>query len=378
MKYKMLKWVSMLMVGSMCYLTACSQEIEDNQTSSDVIESIATDGDAVKAGTDAESDDTEESTEIDETTVAPSEDETEESSEAESEPEIDRNTVFTHYEDVDKLAVVDGVNTYVNIRMEPTTDSFCVGYANLYAGVIISKKVNDDWYEVDVDGNKGYIAAEFLLTGEEAKEAALEHATPRIKVETEVLNVRFGPSKITRRITQIAEGNLFEVQRVLSNGWVYIQLDSDIKGYVSGDFVSIEYYLDEPVYFSDYIGLSDVRKSIIEEALAHYGEAYVWGGTQLGVGVDCSGFMQQVYKKAAGISIRRTSYWQAEQGREVSFDEMQPGDLIFFITRGNAISHVGMYIGNGLMIHAASEDRGIVIDQYNYRTPEFARNLIGD
>lgn len=297
--------------------------------------------------------------------------------ETEAEPE-DKSSVLTHYDDWDKVAVVVGVNSYLNIRMEPTTDSVCVGYANLHSGVVISQKINDDWYEVDIKGNKGYISSEYLIFGEEAKEAALEYATKRIKVETEVLNVRKRPGVSSKVITQIGKGNLFEIQKVMHNGWYYIQLDRDIKGYVSPDYVSAEYYLDEPVYFSDYIGLSDLRKSLIEEALTHYGEKYVWGGTTLGVGVDCSGFTMRLYENV-GITITRNSYTQAKEGKKVAFSEMKPGDLIFFdIHDTGGISHVGMYIGNGLMIHAASELRGIVIDQYNYRTPEFARNLIGD
>lgn len=379
MKYKLFKKMVIVTIGTAFCFTGCSQ-MHLNEVNSDSLRSnIESSGEDLEGTLEENSiSDTEETLPTEDTVqqIETSEVETSEP-ETEAEPE-DKSSVLTHYEDWDKVAVVVGVNSYLNIRMEPSTESVCVGYANLHAGVVISQKVNDDWYEVDINGNKGYISADYLIFGEEAKEAALEYATKRIKVETEVLNVRQRASIFSKVVTQIGKGNLFEVQSVMRNGWYYIQLDSDIKGYVSPDYVSAEYYIDEPVYFSDYIGLSELRKCIIEEALSHYGEDYVWGGTTLGEGVDCSGFTMRVYEKA-GITITRNSYTQALEGKKIAFSEMKPGDLIFFdIHDTGGISHVGMYLGNGLMIHAASELRGIVIDQYNYRTPEYARNLIGD
>lgn len=378
MKYKMVRWTAMCLASTMLFLSACSQTPANDSSdsaaeSSEVIQSEMEEKTASDSQRETEST---QAAQVAEKKTSSDVHLAKTNSDAQKKEEEDKSSVLTHYKDKDKIGVVVGVDNYVNIRMEPSTDSVSVGYATLHAGVNLVKQVNDDWYEVDVDGNVGYIASDYLITGEEAQEAALKYATKRIKVTTEVLNVRRGPRKGAALVTQIGLGNLFEVKKEVGD-WVYVQLDNDVVGYVSGDYVSIEYYLDEPVYFSDYIGLSETRKTIIEEALKHYGEAYVWGGTQLGVGVDCSGFTLRIYEKA-GITITRNSYTQATEGKQVSFDEMKPGDLLFFITMGGGISHVGIYLGNGLMIHAASAERGIVIDQYNYRTPEFARNLIGD
>lgn len=376
MKYKMARWTALCLASSMLLLSACSQtpasKSKDEEQSSESVLSESKEETSSEAS--LQEDETLETTQAEEKKTNSDASSTKTKSDAPKEE--DKSSVLTHYADLDKFGVVTGVDSYVNIRMEPGTDSVSVGYASLHAGVNLVEKVNDEWYKVDVNGNIGYIATQYLLTGEDAKKAALKYATRRIKVTTEVLNVRRGPRKKAALVTQIGLGNLFEVKKEVGD-WVYVQLDNDAVGYVSGDYVSIEYYLDEPVYFSDYIGLSETRKKIIEEALKHYGEAYVWGGTELGVGVDCSGFTLRIYEKA-GITITRNSYTQALEGRQVSFDDMKPGDLLFFITMGERISHVGIYLGNGLMIHAASADRGIVIDQYNYRTPEFARNLIGD
>ena len=84
-------------------------------------------------------------------------------------------------------------------------------------------------------------------------------------------------------------------------------------------------------------------------------------------GADCSGFVQSVFRDR-GYSLPRSSREQAAAGREVSLDELQPGDLLFY-SKGGSINHVALYIGNGQVVHASTERTGIKISNYNYRTP---------
>ncbi|MGE5480067.1 MAG: C40 family peptidase [Chloroflexota bacterium] len=109
------------------------------------------------------------------------------------------------------------------------------------------------------------------------------------------------------------------------------------------------------------------RKKIIREAEKWLGAPYVWGGNTKD-GVDCSGFTKQVYSAAAGITLPRTAHQQFLHTRRVDLDDCKPGDLIFF-SKGGAITHVGIYAGDGDLIHASSS-RGVVresLDQYYYR-----------
>ncbi len=104
------------------------------------------------------------------------------------------------------------------------------------------------------------------------------------------------------------------------------------------------------------------KANILKNAKKHLGEDYVWGGTTPGA-FDCSGYMQYIYKKE-GVSIPRTAYQQSKVGKEVSRFALKKGDLLFFLTdksRGIPITHVGMYIGEGKFIHAASKRQGIII-----------------
>lgn len=110
----------------------------------------------------------------------------------------------------------------------------------------------------------------------------------------------------------------------------------------------------------------------VTNLLYHYtkqflGNPYVYGGTSLTDGADCSGFTMQVYAHF-GYSIGRSSRDQAANGTKISTDTMQPGDLLFYAS-GDYINHVAMYIGDGQVIHASNSSTGIIISPYNYRTP---------
>jgi len=104
------------------------------------------------------------------------------------------------------------------------------------------------------------------------------------------------------------------------------------------------------------------KENILLNAKKYLGGKYVWGGTKP-EGFDCSGYMQYIYKKE-GVSIPRTAYAQSKVGKEVSRFDLKKGDLLFFLTdkkRGIPVTHVGMYIGDGKFIHAASKRKGIII-----------------
>lgn len=116
------------------------------------------------------------------------------------------------------------------------------------------------------------------------------------------------------------------------------------------------------------------REQISEYACQFVGNPYVWGGTSLVSGADCSGFIQTVFKDF-GFNIPRCSVEQAKVGRDVPLADLQPGDLLFY-NRGASIGHVAMYIGNGKIVHARNSKYGIVISDLDYNTPVCARNVI--
>jgi len=113
--------------------------------------------------------------------------------------------------------------------------------------------------------------------------------------------------------------------------------------------------------------VSATRTAIVAYARQFLGNPYVYGGTSLTNGADCSGFTQSVYAHF-GIATGRSSRDQAAKGREISVSSAQPGDLLFYAS-GGTINHVAMYIGGGQVIHASTPTSGITISPYDYRTP---------
>lgn len=129
---------------------------------------------------------------------------------------------------------------------------------------------------------------------------------------------------------------------------------------------------------SDYSESQDVtalRSKIVAYAKEFVGNPYVYGGTSLTKGADCSGFTQAVYRDQ-GISIPRTSRSQAAGGKKIALDKIKPADLIFYKKKG-IINHVALYIGDGKVISAGSTNTGTQIRDYDYRTPCKAVTYLG-
>ena len=122
---------------------------------------------------------------------------------------------------------------------------------------------------------------------------------------------------------------------------------------------------------------SSLRQQIVDYALQFVGNPYVYGGTSLTNGTDCSGFTQSVLGNF-GINISRTAGAQSQGGKSVDLSQLEPGDLLFYSGSGDyGIGHVSMYIGNGQVVHASSSTTGIIVSDVNYRTPTSASDYIG-
>ncbi len=116
------------------------------------------------------------------------------------------------------------------------------------------------------------------------------------------------------------------------------------------------------------------RQKLVEYALSFLGGKYQYGGNTP-AGFDCSGFTQYVFKNAASKSLLRNSASQSTQGREVSAENMQIGDLLFY-SSGSRINHVAIYIGDGKVVHASNESSGVKLSPWDYRNPVAIRNVL--
>ncbi len=287
--------------------------------------------------------------------------------------------------------VISKVNNYLNVREEPSTDAKIIGKMTSKAAGEIMETL-DGWYKIKSGPITGYISADpqYTATGQEAKDLAMQTAALKAIIKTDILNVRTEPNTDAKIWTQIVKDERYPVVSQL-DGWVQIELDSvdeedgseADKAYIStrDNNVEVRYALNEAIKFSpDEIAASNAasrRSQIVNYALQFVGNPYVWGGTSLTNGVDCSGFTMKVLEKF-GVSLPHYSGSQAQMGKGIKSSQMRPGDLIFYAGSNGRVNHVSMYIGNGQVVHAASKKSGIKISTWNYRTPVAIRNVLGD
>lgn len=336
-----------------------------------------------------------------------------------AQPEVSDNeapVVKSEYADIAVATVTD----YVHIRKKPSAESKSLGklYTN-NVGTVIGKK--GDWYKIKSGSVTGYVKSDYVKVGDEklAKKAGRRVAL----VETETLKVRKKASKKAEVITLVPGGDDLTVIDESKEGWVGVSVDEG-KGYVSTDFVTLstEYtYAESAAEEAARLKREEEERKAAEEAalkaqqaennkvsgsssgnsgsnsssgsssstgsssgsssessysepsgstgsaVANYacqfvGNPYVYGGTSLTNGADCSGFVMAVYAKF-GISLPHSSSAMRSCGRGVSVSDMQPGDIVCYS------GHVGIYIGNNSIVHASNPSTGIKITSpANYRT----------
>ena len=296
--------------------------------------------------------------------------------------------------------VIAKVNNYVNVRSDASEESEIVG--KLYdksVGTYISEK--DGWYEINSGNVTGYVKAEFCVTGTDAIELAKQVGTRVATVTTTTLKVREEAS------TESAVLGLVPIEEELSvveekDGWVKVDIEEGY-GWVSMDYVSLrtdfvkaESKAEEEARLekeaeerrkaqaaasanskkpessgnknynsaSSYIpagGGSASGNAVAEFALQFKGNPYVYGGSSLTNGTDCSGFVMSVYKNF-GVSLPHSSSADRSVGSGVgSLSEAQPGDIICYS------GHVGIYIGGNQIVHASTSKTGIIVSNASYR-----------
>lgn len=268
------------------------------------------------------------------------------------------------------------VENHLNIREGAGEDTDLVGALPVDAGCEILSQ-EGDWYKIESGKVTGYVKGEFLLTGDAAAARAEEVKSIMATSTTQTLNARVEPNTDCSIWTMIAQGESLHVIEDLGE-WLKVDIDGD-ECYVASEFVEVSEQLPKAMTMTELRygeGISDVRVAIVQYACQFIGNRYVWGGTSLTKGVDCSGFTMRIYENY-GIYLPHSSSGQAGYGTKVSANEAKPGDL-FFYGSGSSISHVAMYIGNGQVVHASSSRTGIKISNAFYRTPICVRRLIYD
>ncbi len=268
------------------------------------------------------------------------------------------------------------VEDSLNIREAADTGSSLVGKLR-QNGACEVLGYEGEWAHITSGDVEGYVKAEYLYTGQEAVDLAFQLGQPVAKVTTDALYVRMEPSTEADFWTMVPNGEELVVLEDMGD-WVKVDIDGE-EGYVASEFVEVSSELDTALTITEALygeGVTDVRIDMCEFAKQYVGNRYVWGGTSLTKGADCSGFTLAVYANY-GISLPHSSRAQANCGTKVSVGDVKPGDLIFYGS-GKHINHVAMYIGNGQVVHASNARTGIRISNMYYRTPVSAARIIND
>ena len=249
----------------------------------------------------------------------------------------------------------------LRLRAKPSTSAEIITTANYGDCVVVIRKT-DDWYLVNYNLHIGYMHADYL-TVKERENVDLGAAS----VEPTVVNLRKGPSTGSSLLTQLKAGEQVEIFG-FNCGWYKVRYEGQV-GYIRSDLLTL---LEKPegnqgraasvevsAPASGSSGSSsDLGQQIATYAQQYVGYPYVYGGKSPS-GFDCSGFMQFVFAQF-GYQINRTATAQLANGYYVEYDDLKPGDIIYF-GFGSTASHVGMYIGNGQFVHAQNSSTGVVI-----------------
>ena len=253
---------------------------------------------------------------------------------------------------------------------------------------------------VDAKDNQAYT---YLRVTAGQTVAAKDTALINDQIGSAALEIKEEKNTTARTIGTMAQGQLCYILADKDSDWVYIE-SGDVRGFVEQKYLdfsdetkkqieangedkyqtakeTVKPEENQALYYTltsvkEGSPSGEIRESMLEFASQFIGNPYVWGGTSLTDGADCSGFVQQIYKQY-GYSLPRVAEDQSQYGTKIPVEDAQPGDLIFYAKEGY-VYHVVMYAGDGRTIEAASTKLGIIEGKVNTKNAVWATRILKD
>lgn len=265
----------------------------------------------------------------------------------------------------------------LNVRFEDNTESRIATQIPEGEKLLVLKK-KGDWYEVAInDGSEdritGWVLADYVKVKIQWKHAITikeEKAEEERKAAAEAALEARQQALVAEQAEAARQQQAAAQQAQAAARQTQTQTQNQVKNTQK----AVEQPKTETKVQTSASG-SGKGQNIANFALNFVGNPYVWGGTSLTRGADCSGFVMSVYANF-GIGLNRTSRAQASNGYAVSMSELQPGDLVFYAANGRSISHVAIYIGGGRVVHASTPRTGIIVSSVYHQSPCCARRIV--
>lgn len=265
----------------------------------------------------------------------------------------------------------------LNVRFENNTDSRIATQIPMGEKLLVLQK-KGDWYEVAInDGDEdritGWVSKDFVKVKIQWKHAITikeEKAEEERKAAAEAALAAQQQALAAEQAEQARQQQLQQQQQQQQAAQRQAQAQTNnTQKVVQQQQPKVEQKVQTTA------NGSAKGQNIANFALNFVGNPYVWGGTSLTRGCDCSGFAMSVYANF-GIGLNRTSRAQASNGYAVGMNELQAGDLIFYAANGRSISHVAIYIGGGKVVHASTPRTGIIVSSVYHQSPYCARRIV--
>ena len=267
-------------------------------------------------------------------------------------------------------ATVSTHDTGLNLRAAATTASGTLSVIPNGSFLLVEEALNG-WYKVSYNGTAGYVSADYAVFSE-TLDGTYSYAAATSGTD---VNMRSGAGTCNGVVRQLPSSGSGLTITGVSGNWLHVQDNGGTAGYIRSDLIDYKRTtVSAPEIAEPATTTGSLGEQIAATALQYLGYRYTWGGMSPETGFDCSGFVNYIYK-LYGYSMERVAQnIYNSSGSFVAWEDLQPGDILCFGYGPYSVGHVGLYIGNGQMVHASTYTTGVILSEIS---GSYGNNFVG-